>query len=383
MPKSSRLRFAWICVALVGCVHGRFLDTDPDGVFQAEDANRGSENYSAWFGDSDGRVIYFGLSPFWELWWAEQGDSSADLREPGDHLIGRFDLQNRVFLSPLLVRAGAEDVRSSVWDVLAHSNGRVYYSTYFEELGWVDPETGEVGFIEGHGVGFNEIVEGPGGNLYITRYSNSPSNPAGQSFGGLVVLTPDGEMLREVRFGRTDRQFTAPKSVAVDPKTGEVWLNADVFLEKGGIEFAMIHLDAEGKILERASDGSELMFMDFDASGNGYFVVDDAGTIELLVRRAEEVVSRFDLGPRIPGDFAQDLQINSDGEVAISFWSGSVVVSSERAGQQRWTRITLPKPRRCNPPRGRSVTYSAFIHEQRVYATLYCGASITSAPIPE
>ncbi len=55
--------------------------------FRMPPANSGEEAYSAWFGNSDGSVLYFGLSPFWELWWQCEGDAAADLSRPGDHLI--------------------------------------------------------------------------------------------------------------------------------------------------------------------------------------------------------------------------------------------------------------------------------------------------------
>ena len=124
-------------------------------------ANRGSEAYSAWFADARGRMLYFGLSPFWQLWWRSGGDPLGDLAQPGDHLIGRFDLERETFLAPLRVRDGGPDVRSSIWDVLVHSNGRIYYTTYFEEIGSVNPDGTDVRAFEGLGRGFNELYEGP------------------------------------------------------------------------------------------------------------------------------------------------------------------------------------------------------------------------------
>ena len=134
-----------LLVALAAC--GGPAQTVPTEVFRAERENSGTERYSAWFADTDGRILYFGLSPFWELWWARGGDARADLDETGDHLIGRFDMGAERFLEPLRVRARGPDVRSSVWDVLVHSNGRIYYTTYFEELGSVRPDGSDVSAI--------------------------------------------------------------------------------------------------------------------------------------------------------------------------------------------------------------------------------------------
>jgi len=124
-------------------------------------ANRGPERYSAWFADRAGEELYFGLSPFWEL--LADGGPSADLREPGDPLIGRFHLEREEFLPPLRVRALGPRTRSSVWDVLAHSSGRICFTTFDEEAGCVDPQSGHVTwFASDLGPGLNELAEGPG-----------------------------------------------------------------------------------------------------------------------------------------------------------------------------------------------------------------------------
>ena len=128
-------------------------------VYRAEPANTGTEHYSAWFGDTDGDVLYFGLSPFWELWWETGADALADLEEVGDHLIGRFDLRGEYFLPPLRVRAAEDGARSSVWDVLAHSNGRIYYTTYFEGIGSVRSDGSDARGLEPMTVGLDADAE--------------------------------------------------------------------------------------------------------------------------------------------------------------------------------------------------------------------------------
>ena len=159
-------------------------------------ANRGDEAYSSWFADSDGRILYFGLSPFWELWWSREQDPLVDLEVPGDHLIGRFDLERETFLPPLRVRGLGPDSRSSVWDVLAHSNGRVYYTTYFEEIGSVKPDGSDARAFPDLGAGFNELYEGPSGNVYASRYSDAPARPERRRYGAIVELTPHGRLVR-------------------------------------------------------------------------------------------------------------------------------------------------------------------------------------------
>src|SRR5262249_21943553 len=152
----------------------------------------GVERYSAWFGDERDGIIYFGLSPFWSDLHEHGGDPNADLLEPSAHAIGRFDMNRNAFLEPLVARRPGDDSRSSVWDVLAHPNGWVYYTTYFEEMGRVRPGLTEVQHFD-LGPGLNEIALGPGQNLYVTRYGG------GGGDGGVVVVSPEGKLLREVR----------------------------------------------------------------------------------------------------------------------------------------------------------------------------------------
>ena len=370
-------------LALLGCAaepsHPRRVDTE---IYRAAPANRGAERYSAWFADSGGGVLYFGLSPFWELWWASDGDALADLREPGDHLIGRFDLAERRFLAPLRVRDAALGARASVWDVLAHSNGRIYYTTFFEEFGWVEPESGAVRHIEGLGVGLNELAEGPAGNLYVTRYSTAPRG-AGDRSGSLLVLTPDGDVLRETHFEGGPGEVIAPKSVAVDPESGECWLTADVFASDGSVGYGVLHVDASGRVLARRRSAPELLFARFDARGYGYFVEDVGGTLRLRITEGGRDRSSLELGPRWPLDYAQDIQIARDSTAVIAFWSGRVDLVRLVGDELSHRVIQLEKPRECAPPRGRSLVYTAVLWEDRVYATLTCGAAILAAELGE
>jgi len=348
-------------------------------------ANRGAEPYSAWFADADEQVLYFGLSPFWDLWWQSQGDARRDLAEPGDHLIGRFDLASEHFLVPLRVRGLAPTVRSSVWDVLVHSNGFIYFTTYFEEIGQVAADGRDVRFFPNLGVGFNELWEGPEGNLWVSRYSDRPDDVSAQRFGSIVELTPDGKLVREIRLEKRSGAFTAPKSLAVDPRTHEIWMNADLFLENGLRRFVAIHFSPEGTVSSRrmAPPAPELHFVSFDRRGTGYFVESSREDLWLRVEPPGEAETRIPLGPRNPLDFVQDIKISKDGMVTLAYWSGHVTLVRRRGAGFEKAVLDLSLPDRCILPRRRSLLYSAIVHANYVYATLYCGGTILRAPIPQ
>lgn len=376
-----------LALAFVGCFPapstGRLPeDTEQTAVYHMQPANRGTEHYSAWFGDSDGKVFYFGLSPFWELWWATGGDARVDLTERGDHLIGRFDLTRQRFLAPLRVRELEDEARSSVWDVLAHSNGRVYFTTYFEEIGFVDPNTGRSQFFEGIGVGFNELVEGPDGSIYVTRYSDQPRDELRQTYGALVILSPQGKLLKETRFEALPGAFTAPKSVAVDPQTGEVWLNTDTFSAGGTIRYETLRLTADGQLISRRAAPPELHFVAFDRSGRGYFAEDHDGRLRLRITSAGRDLVEIPLGDRAPLDFVQDIKFSEGDLAAIALWSGRVVLVSPGKQSFAWVDLQLAVPPACAAPHGRSLLYTAVVYEGRLYATLFCGGRMLSLSVP-
>ncbi len=342
----------------------------------------GPERYSSWFGDERNGVIYFGLSPFWTDMRAHGGDPTADLLEPSAHLIGRFEIERERFLPPLLARRPGPDSRSSVWDVLAHPNGWIYYTTYFEEMGRVRPGMGDVEHFDSLGTGLNEIALGPDGNLYVTRYGGGSEGKPTTGDGSVAVISPDGALLRERPLHARDGALTAPKSIAVDPKSGEVWLNADVIPPAGKVSFAAFHLAADLSLIERRDAPPELMFVAFDPGGRGFFVEDREGRVELRVTRAGAELARLDLGPRAPADFAQDVHFAADGRAAIAFWSGRVELVREANGVYEHARVTLERPPECAAPERNALFYSAFVAARSVYATLYCDAAIARAPLP-
>jgi hypothetical protein len=335
-------------------------------------ANHGVEEYSAWFADSDGRVLYFGLSPFWQLWWQSDGDPRADLQEPGDHLIGRFDLAQERFLPPLEVRAMDSGARSSVWDVLVHSSGRVCFTTYYEEIGCTDADGGNVRSFEGAGVGFNELVEGPDGLLYVTRYSSQPAGDAFEGYGGVAVFTVEGELVRELRLENRPGEVTAPKSLAVDPLSGEIWLNTDTFAEDGTSRHETIRLGADGEVLLRRGGSPELHFVRFDAQGRGWFAEDRDGELWVRVTSRGRAVAETPLGPSPPIDFVQDIQLAGPGRAVLTLWSGRVYVVELQEEGLRAEEQTLQRPDGCTP----SIFYTAILYGDRLYATLTCRARI-------
>ena len=158
------------------------------------------------------------------------GDPRADLRLEGPRPIGRFDLRTEQML-PALVASPDTSVptHSGVWDVLAHPNGRIYYTTYFEESGYVELSTGRAVALDQLGVGLNELALGPKGSLLATRYGGE----AGGS-GSIVRFDPDGALLSEWALAGPAGVKVAPKSLAYDPTRRAVWLTTDLLPDAGG-----------------------------------------------------------------------------------------------------------------------------------------------------
>jgi len=362
-----------LALALCACTGPKLFRTAVVGF--------GSERYSAWFGDERAGVIYFGLSPFWSALRAH-GEPTADLDEPSAHLIGRFDTEREKFLPPLVATQPGPDSRSSVWDVLAHPNGWVYYTTYFEEMGRVRPGLGDVEYFKALGTGLNEIALGPDQNLYVTRYSGAAHAKASRD-GSVVEISPEGALLREQTLSARPDAVTAPKSLAVDPLSGEVWVNADVIGRDGAVTFATFHLAPDLTVKEKHAGSPELLFVSFDGDGRGFFVEDRAGELWLRVVREGKAVDELDLGPRAPADFAQDIHFAANGAAAIAFWSGRVELVRQTPSGLQHAALQLDKPPECAGPGQNAVFYSAFLGARSVYATLYCDAAIARAPLPD
>lgn len=373
---SRRLARLALAVVFLAC-----LSPPETRVFRAEPANSGTERYSAWFADSDGEVLYFGLSPFWELWWETDGDATADLEAAGDLLIGRFDLEEESFLPPLRVGSAEDGVRSSVWDVLVHTNGRIYYTTYFEGFGSVRADGSDAVIYSDLGAGLNELAEGPGGNLYITRYSDAPATPSDRSYGAVAVVSPTGQLVDEFRFPKDGDTFTAPKSIGVDPRTGQIWINTDTFRGEGRIEHEVIQLNARGHVLSRRSGPAELHFVRFDAFGRGWFAEDLDGQLRVRIRVGGRDLAVVPLGRNDGLDFVQDIWPTPDGGALVARWSGRLHRIHPPGEAFRHEEIPLDLPTDCTPPEGRSLLYTGVVRGDFAYATLYCGATVLRVPL--
>src|SRR5688572_15464283 len=129
------------------------------------------ERYCAWYGTrGPDDVLYFGQAAFWSSMARADGDPTADLRRAGPQLVGRFDLAGERWLPPLDV--GDRQSRSGVWDVLVGDDGEVYFTTFFEEAGSVNPATGRVRRLALGGA-LNELAEGPAGTVVASRYGSA------------------------------------------------------------------------------------------------------------------------------------------------------------------------------------------------------------------
>jgi hypothetical protein len=376
--RCQRALLSLALAAQAACGRGSSPAAEP-AWFRAGPWNSGPEPYSAWFADSDGRILYFGLSPFWTLWWETAEDPRADLREPGDHLIGRFDLERGRFLPPLLVRRRGPGSRGSVWDVLVHRNGRIYYTTYFEEIGSVAPDGSDVRHFAGLGAGWNELVEGPGGLVYATRYSDSPEDPGAQRRGSVGVLSPEGALLRELPIEPDRGRFRAPKSLAVDPASGEIWVNVDAFSSDGSVSYEALRLSPGGEVLGTWPAPPELQFAAFDASGRGWFAEAERAELRLRVVAGGREIAATSLGARRPVDFVQDIRFGPDGAAILASWAGRAFVARLEGEELRVREVRFALPPDCAPPRGRSLLYTAVFARGSLYATLFCRATILRA----
>jgi hypothetical protein len=281
-----------------------------------------SETSCAWFGDARDGVLYFGVSAFWSALRSSGGDPTADLRAPGPRWIGRFDLARERFLPPLALRA--DPVPSGVWDVLAHPNGRIYFTTYFDVAGSVDPESGAVVEFVRAGLGLNELALDTEGRILVTRYGYG-----GQSRGSLVVLSEAGEPLAEHALASPPGRRAAAKSVAFDPLRRETWVNTDLLPAAG--DGAMLH---DARVL--APDGSErlaiaepeIQFLAFARDGTGFFAEAAGGRLWLRVRwpSGSERLVPLDDAFDAAHDFVQELRLEPDGRAVATRWSGRVHV---------------------------------------------------------
>ncbi len=351
-------RFVWPGAAAEGVI-----------VYAAPDPSE-RERYCAWFGDARGNVLYFGASAFWSA-SREVGDPAGDLLEPGPQLVGRFDLTRERFLPPLVT--GARDPRAGTWDVLTHPNGRVYFTTFFEAAGWIDPVTGASESFESAGPGLNELALGPDGRLLVTRYVAQ---------GSVVVLDAEGRVLREHALEPPPGGEVWPKSVAFDPTRAEIWVTTDLRLpEAGAIGHDARVLDAEsGRELRRIVQ-PEIQFVAFGPDGTGHRAEVEGARLFLHSvppagrELAGEPARRMLLDANFPAtvDFVQELVPLPDGDVLVTRWSGRLH-RVEAGGHVR--SVSLP---RGETP---GLYYTAVPANGRLCATRCAGVEVVCAEVP-
>jgi len=342
------------------------------GAFQPSPS--ADEDYCAWYGSARDGVLYFGEAAFWSSYRRRGGDPRADLEREGPQPIGRFDLGGLSLLEPLDVTVPG--ARSGVWDVLAHPNGRVYFSTFFEHAGWIDPRSGRLERLPAAGLGLNELALGPGGAVVASRYGGP-----GDGDGSVVLLDPDGALLAEHALGPVAGYRVAAKSVAWDPARDELWVNTDL-LPRG--EGALGH---DARILDRAGrervrvERPEIQFAAFRPDGLGLAAeVDEAG-LWLRLLRPDDLEAMPGRGQRFlvdasfdrDADFAQDIQFDAEGRAVVTRWSGLFHVLDPGATSAR----TLRLPRSAD-----GLFYTGVLHGERLCATLCGGIRVVCAADP-
>jgi hypothetical protein len=277
------------------------------------------EHYCAWYGDARDGVLYFGQSAFWSAMRAADGNPRADLEHPGPQLVGRFDLGRRELLPPLDVTSPG--ARAGLWDVYAHANGRIYFTTYFESMGSVDPASGSVTRFPELGLGLNEIAPGPDDSILVSRYG-----PLDGRRGSVVVLSPDGRLRAELPLEPPPSYVSAPKTVAYDPNLREIWVTMDLLPDGEGPvrnDTYVVGLDGRER---RRIEQPEVQFVVFDAGGTGYRAEVEGPELRLVRSAPGSEPQRIPLddGFLREFDFVQDIQLGPDGEAMVTRWSGFV-----------------------------------------------------------
>jgi hypothetical protein len=309
------------------------------------------------------------------------GDPRADQRLPGPRPIGRFDLREERLLPPLTASPDPT-VRtySGVWDVLVHPNGRLYYTTYFEESGYVELATGRAVALSALGVGLNELALGPDGSVLATRYGGA------QSQGGSVVqFDPDGTLLAELPLSGPAGWKVAPKSLAYDPSRKAVWLTTDLVPEDAGkgVQHDARVIDLAGRELARF-EVPELQFVTFDATGTGYLAEREGTQLTLRVLPSDETGPLATAGRRIllddrftaGSDFAQSITLAQDGRVVVTSWSGRIhLVDLAAPKGQEVVTVKLPRP-------AEGLYYTAVLDGGHLCATLCAGVTVVCVAAP-
>jgi len=325
-----------------------------------------TEDYCAWYGDARDGVLYFGQAAFWSAKRSHGGNPLGALAEPGPQFVGRFDLRRERMLSPLDVTAPG--ARSGVWDVHAHENGRVYYTTFYEEMGAVDPATGDVSRFPALGLGLNEIAAGPGGTLLVTRYGAGPREDPQK--GALLVISPEGVLLEEHALTPPAGYTAAPKTPALDTARGAYWVTADLFPEGAGAlrnDAFVLSLDGAQR---RRIETPEVQFVASNPQV-GLLRAERNGSELDLVRPAGRVVLDSDFAAAV--DFTQDVKPTRDGGAVVTQWSGLV---HRVAANDSVRSLQLP-----NFQEG-GLYYTGVLTGDRICATYCAGVRVVCSRVP-
>jgi hypothetical protein len=295
---------------------------DSSVFFKGPQTNSGKESYESWFGDSNGRVLYFGES-YWWRGYLETNDALGNCKEKGNLLIGRFDTSAERFLPPLKIGKGKDEI----WDILVHSNGKIYWTSFTEGIGYVSSDGRKVIKFKKAGVGFNELWEGPRGNIWVTRYACEDRK--GRKDGSVVMLDQKGEILKEFQV-HEEGFITSPKSLAVNPLNGEIIVNSDQFPINGSEDYKhhSFILSPSREVLKIIRD-YEIMFMSYDNLGRGWFVEKVNETLRVKISFPNGKAKIIYLDSFSPFDFIQDIKHGGNLTVATA-WSGRVYLFEEK-----------------------------------------------------
>jgi hypothetical protein len=358
---------------LVGCLHPESRESG-SRIYTYE-APSSEERYCAWYGDARDAVLYFGTAAFWSAMRSHGNDPMADLLEEGPVAIGRFDLGKERMLEPLEV--GAAGNRSGVWDVLAHENGRIYFTSFYEPAGYVEVPGGRFVRLPNLGAGLNELALGPDGGVLASRYGSAFER---EGSGSIVSFDPDGVLLAEFPLRAPDGYRVAPKTVAFDPVRHEIWVTTDLLpiAPTDPHRHDTYVLSERGEELLRISE-PEVQFVAFAEDGKGYRAEVEGRNLWLQISAPGEGPNG---GRRIllDGDFAaaldfvQDIELGADGRAVVSRWSGWVHVV-DSPSEVRSTRF----PQLADD----GLYYSAFAEGDRICATYCSNVSIVCRDIPK
>ncbi len=333
-----------------------------------------AERYCAWYGMPQGGILYFGQSAFWSAQRAHGGDPLADLLHAGPQLIGRFDLRAEKLLAALDV--GQPDSRSGVWDVLASADGWLYFTTFFESAGRVDPASGRVERLPELGRGLNELARGPEGRVLATRYG---SGEDAEGDGSVVSIDPVGGVDAEWILAAPQGFRAAPKSVAWDPTRGDIWVTADLLPRSPAARprHEAYVLDRSGEVKRRVAH-PEVQFVTTQSDGTLLRAEVDGSALRLRVvpppgasRAARAIL--LDAHFSAAFDFVQDMQPADRGRVVVTRWSGRVHITD---ADGHFTSLDLPK---LDPD---GLYYTAVLSGDRLCATYCADVSVVCVDAP-